>query len=206
MAKDFFDELGGTLSKTAQSLTEKVGSVYETSKLKSKISGEARMAEKLMADIGRIIYARFAEGGEVDEDLRDLCEEIRGHEEVIDELKANAAGRKGLKICPSCKKEVSKDALFCPYCGAPLPVPEPEEVFEEVPEEVDAGGIAESAEEAAAEMADAVAEACEKMEAVSSEALEKAAETASEAGDAVTEAVEEAVDTAADMVDSVDIN
>ncbi len=143
MAKDFFDELGGTLSKKAQSLTERVNSVYEAQKLRSRIAAEERMAEKLMTDIGRIIYSRFLEDGEVDSDLVSLCEEIKGHEDAADELKADAAGKKGQKICPACRKEVDKEALFCPYCGTPLPEPEPEEKeeeleFEEIPGDSDA--------------------------------------------------------------------
>lgn len=166
MAKDFFDELSGTLSKKAQSLTERVNSVYETQKLRSRIAGEERMAEKLMTDIGRIVYSRFLEGGEVDSDLVSLCEEIKGHEDAADELKADAAGKKGQKICPACKKEVDKYASFCPYCGTPVPDPEPEEEeepeFEEIPGNSDAEDA--PAEDEDAEEVTAPEEAAEETE------------------------------------------
>ena len=201
MAKDFFDGLGGTLSKRAQSLTEKVGSVYESQKLKARIAGEERMAEKLMTEVGRIIYARFADGAEIDEDLLELCEEIKGHEDVVSELKASAANKKGHKICPACKKEVDQAVSFCPYCGAQVPDPEPEAAeeepeFEEIPSEEDFCEVTEEAseaEEACCETAEGCCEAAEDAaEAVGEAAEDAVCEAACEtAEDAVCEAAEE---------------
>ena len=133
MAKDFFDELGETISRRAQDLSEKVGSAYESQRVRGKISNEEHARVKLMTDMGRLIYTKFTEGKEVDSDLVSLCEEIRSHEQAIEELKESAAAKKGLKICPACKKEVSKNAAFCPYCGTQVPDPEPEP--EKEPEE-----------------------------------------------------------------------
>ncbi|MBQ9064646.1 MAG: zinc ribbon domain-containing protein [Blautia sp.] len=213
MAKDFFDGLGGTLSHKAQTLTEKFGFVYESQKLKSRISGEKRMIEKLQSDIGRIIYERFADGMEVDESLVSLCEEIRGHEDAIEEFKGYAAGRKGLKICPACKKEVDKKALFCPYCGTPVPNPEPEEEeeseFVEIPDEdvpeeetaeffADAVAEAAAAFEAAGEQADAV---IERAETVVEEALCETADAAEEVLNSASDAAEEALNSASDAAE-----
>ena len=155
MAKDFLDEL----SKTAQSLTEKVSSVYESSKLRSKIAAEENEAEKLMAEIGKIVYARFVEGKETDSEFQELCEGILGHKKAAEDLKAAAAGRKGLKICPACEKEIDKDAMFCPYCGTPVPNPEP------VKEEAVTDETDEAAEEDACEVKEAVEETEETEEA-----------------------------------------
>ena len=59
MAKDFFGSLGETLTKTAKELSGRAEEVYETQRLKNKISGEERQIEKAMADLGRIIYKRY---------------------------------------------------------------------------------------------------------------------------------------------------
>ena len=40
MAKDFFGSLGETLTKTAKELSGRAEEVYETQRLKNKISGE----------------------------------------------------------------------------------------------------------------------------------------------------------------------
>ena len=50
MAKDFFGSLGETLTKTAKELSGRAEEVYETQRLKNKISGEERQIEKAMAD------------------------------------------------------------------------------------------------------------------------------------------------------------
>lgn len=180
MAKDFLDEL----SKTAQSLTEKVSSVYESTKLRSKIAAEENEAEKLMAEIGKIIYARFAEGQETDSEFQELCEGILGHKKAVDELKAAAAGKKGLKICPACEKEIDKEAMFCPYCGTPVPNPEPVEEEDFVDDAED-----EFAEEDACEVTETVEETEE-----TEEAAEEPAEEPEKTDEAVCEPAEEAAE------------
>lgn len=188
MAKDFLDEL----SKTAQSLTEKVSSVYESSKLRSKIAAEEHESVKLMAEIGKIVYARFAEGKEVDSEFQELCEGILGHKKAVDELKATAAGKKGLKICPACEKEIDKDAMFCPYCGTPVPNPEP------APEEEDFADDAE--DEFAAEDACEVTETVEETE-ETEESAEEPAEDPEEKDEAACEPAEEAAESVFDTAE-----
>lgn len=187
MAKDFLDEL----SKTAQSLTEKVSSVYESSKLRSKIAAEENQAEKLMAEIGKIIYTRFMEGKETDSEFQELCEAILGHKKAVDDLKAAAAGKKGLKICPACEKEIDKDAMFCPYCGTPVPNPEPEQ--EDEFEDTEDG----AAEEDACEVTEAVEETeePEESEEEAVEEPEKAEEAVSSPAEETAESVGETADT-----------
>lgn len=60
--KRFFGSLGETLTKTAKELSGRAEEVYETQRLKNKISGEERQIEKAMADLGRIIYKRYKKG------------------------------------------------------------------------------------------------------------------------------------------------
>jgi len=134
-----------------------------------------------MAEIGKIIYARFAEGQETDSEFQELCEGILGHKKAVDELKAEAAGKKGLKICPACEKEIDKEAMFCPYCGTPVPNPEPveEEDFTDDAEdefaEEDACEVTETEE--AEETAEEPAEDPEKTEEAVCEPAEEPAES-----------------------------
>ena len=76
MAKDFFGSLGETLTKTAKELSGRAEEVYETQRLKNKISGEERQIEKAMADLGRIIYKRYKKEIPVDDAQKALCEQI----------------------------------------------------------------------------------------------------------------------------------
>ena len=66
MARDFFDELSDTITRTTKDLSKKAGQLYETQKIRSKIASEEQMIEKLKADIGNVIYERYKDGADTD--------------------------------------------------------------------------------------------------------------------------------------------
>ena len=143
--KEFFGRIGESLSKTAKDLGVKASNVYEGQKIKSRISSEEKNIEKLKTDIGTLIYSRFENGEVYEGELGRLCQEITESLERITLLEKESASIRDMKICPCCHKEIPKAALFCPSCGAPCPVPEPEQDvpdmeedgFEEEPEIVE---------------------------------------------------------------------
>ena len=126
MARDFFDELSDTITRTTKDLGKKAGQIYETQKLRSRISSEEQMIQKLKADIGNVIFEKYKEGAEIEESLRGFCEEIQQHMDIIAGYKDCAAELKGRKLCPACGKAVDRSVSFCPFCGAVCPTPEPE--------------------------------------------------------------------------------
>ena len=186
MAKDFFGNLGQALSKTAKELSGRAEDVYETQRLKNKISAEERQIDKIMADLGKIVYQRYKEAVSVDDVQKALCEQIDQRMEQIEQLRTDINDLKirTRRICPSCGKEVEKNAAFCKFCGAACPTQEDEEdagdVFEGTAEEVEEE---KKSEEAAKE----VAETEEDTEAAdTAEVTEEP--TADEAGEEITEA------------------
>lgn len=126
MARDFFEELSDTITRTTKDLGKKAGQIYETQKLRSRISSEEQMVQKLKADIGNVIFEKYKEGAEIEESLRGFCEEIQQHMDIIAGYKDCAAELKGRKLCPACGKAVDRSVSFCPFCGAVCPTPEPE--------------------------------------------------------------------------------
>ena len=172
MAKDFFGNLGQALSKTAKELSGRAEDVYETQRLKNKISAEERQIDKIMADLGKIVYQRYKEEVPVDDAQKALCEQIDQRMEQIEQLRTdiNELKIRTRRICPSCGKEVEKNAAFCKFCGAACPTQEEEEdagdtidgTAEEVEEEkksveteaeTEAADIAEATEEPTADEA-----------------------------------------------------
>ena len=129
MAKDFFGSLGETLTKTAKELSGRAEEVYETQRLKNKISGEERQIEKAMADLGRIIYKRYKKEIPVDDAQKALCEQIDQRMEQIEKYKTDISELKvkNKRFCPSCGSPLAKDDAFCSQCGAACPTVEPEE-------------------------------------------------------------------------------
>lgn len=132
MARDFFDELSDTITRTTKDFSKKASQIYETQKIKSKIDSEEQMVQKLKADIGNVIFEKYKDGTEVEDGLKGFCEEIQQHLQIIAGYKDAAADLKGQKICPACGKSIDRSAAFCPLCGSPCPNPEPEATEGEV--------------------------------------------------------------------------
>ena len=127
MARDFFDGLGDSISRKTRDLGKMAGQIYETQKIRSKVSSEEHMIAKLKADIGNYIYEKYQNSEEVEDALRGFCEEIQQHLEIIEGYRDSAAELKGQKICRSCGNSVDRSVSYCPYCGSPCPTPEPKE-------------------------------------------------------------------------------
>ena len=171
MAKDFFGSLGETLTKTAKELSGRAEEVYETQRLKNKISGEERQIEKAMADLGRIIYKRYKKEIPVDDAQKALCEQIDQRMEQIEKYKTDISELKvkNKRFCPSCGSPLAKDDAFCSQCGAACPTVET--ATEETDETVEEAN-ADTAEDAVT-TEETVEEAAEAEEAAQTDAEEQ---------------------------------
>lgn len=171
MAKSsFWDDLGNTLTRKAKGLSSRAENLYEIQKIRNKLSAQERMTEKLMMDIGKMIYTRYEQGEAVDGETGAICEEISQHMLEADHYRDAIAASKGEKFCPACHKAVMREASFCPYCGAACPTAELEEKAADVIEQAD-----EELKEATEAEVTEVSETAEEPEA------EEAAEMAAEA-------------------------
>ena len=151
MAKSsFWDDLGNALTRKAKGLSSKAENLYEIQKIRNKLSAQERMTEKLMMDIGKMIYTRYEQGEAVDGETGAICEEISQHMLEADHYRDAIAASKGEKFCPACHKAVMREASFCPYCGAACPTAELEEkaadVIEQADEELEEAAEAEVTE------------------------------------------------------------
>ena len=170
MAKSsFWDDLGNTLTRKAKGLSSRAENLYEIQKIRNKLSAQERMTEKLMMDIGKMIYTRYEQGEAVDGETGAICEEISQHMLEADHYRDAIAASKGEKFCPACHKAVMREASFCPYCGAACPTAELEEKAADVIEQAD-----EELKEATEAEVTEVSETAEGPEA--EEAAEEAAE------------------------------
>ena len=165
----FWDDLGNTLTRKAKGLSSRAENLYEIQKIRNKLSAQERMTEKLMMDIGKMIYTRYEQGEAVDGETGAICEEISQHMLEADHYRDAIAASKGEKFCPACHKAVMREASFCPYCGAACPTAELEEKAADVIEQAD-----EELKEAAEAEVTEVSETAEEPEA--EEAAEETAE------------------------------
>lgn len=174
MAKSsFWDDLGNTLTRKAKGLSSRAENLYEIQKIRNKLSAQERMTEKLMMDIGKMIYTRYEQGEAVDGETGAICEEISQHMLEADHYKDAIAASKGEKFCPACHKAVMREASFCPYCGAACPTAELEEKAADVIEQADEE-LEEAAEAEATEVPETEAEADPEETVEASEVVETA--------------------------------
>lgn len=195
MAKSsFWDDLGNTLTRKAKGLSSRAENLYEIQKIRNKLSAQERMTEKLMMDIGKMIYTRYEQGEAVDGETGVICEEISQHMLEADHYRDAIAVSKGEKFCPACHKAVMREASFCPYCGAACPTAELEEkaadVIEQADEELEEAAEAEVTEvpeteaEENAEATEAAADPEETVEASEVVETEEATEVAAKTAEA----------------------
>lgn len=195
MAKSsFWDDLGNTLTRKAKGLSSRAENLYEIQKIRNKLSAQERMTEKLMMDIGKMIYTRYEQGEAVDGETGAICEEISQHMLEADHYRDAIAASKGEKFCPACHKAVMREASFCPYCGAACPTAELEEkaadVIEQADEELEEAAEAEVTEvseteaEENAEATEAAADPEETVEASEVVETEEATEVAAKTAEA----------------------
>lgn len=195
MAKSsFWDDLGNTLTRKAKGLSSRAENLYEIQKIRNKLSAQERMTEKLMMDIGKMIYTRYEQGEAVDGETGVICEEISQHMLEADHYRDAIAASKGEKFCPACHKAVMREASFCPYCGVACPTAELEEkaadVIEQADEELEEAAEAEVTEvpeteaEENAEATEAAADPEETVEASEVVETEEATEVAAKTAEA----------------------
>ena len=173
MARDFFDELSDTITRTTKDFSKKASQIYETQKIKSKIASEEQMVQKLKADIGNVIFEKYKDGTEVEDGLKGFCEEIQQHLQIIAGYKDAAADLKGQKICPACGKSIDRSATEGEVVDSKTE--EPVEAEEGMPEEASDEHI-ETVEESETEPENASA----KEEAEASETCDKKMEDVEE--------------------------
>ena len=117
MAGKFFLDLGETFAKTARELGDRAESAYEKQKIKNKISTEKRAVEKILLDLGKLLYKSYANGETLTEEQKILCEQIAQRKRTIKAYQDSLNEDEGTKYCTGCKKKIPADVLFCPNCG-----------------------------------------------------------------------------------------
>lgn len=206
MAKDFFDSIGKSLAKTMREVGGRAENFYSEQKLKGNISGEEKQIQKIMEELGKIVYRRYCDGAPLEDMQKRLCEQIDQRMERIAQFKEEIAGVKSKKICSSCGTAVEEGMAFCPHCGTACTTKEKEEyagdvvadsgaeqIVSEISPEI-VGETTPELEEALEEVKEAVEESSEEAVEEAGEEVEEIKETAEEPTEEVVEEVEETVE------------
>lgn len=132
-------EAAKTVGDAAKTATKKTEDLLEISKLNKSISTAQDKITSICTGLGKIVYEKFRNGEEVDEQLADGCRqivelenEIASIKEKIEDIKKKdkdsaqpvpAEGdeqppaQQPKKFCPSCGAKLLEGSKFCPSCG-----------------------------------------------------------------------------------------
>jgi len=113
----FLENLGKRVGEAAQAVSKKSSELVEITKLNVNISSEEDKIQKLYSQIGKLVYEKYVSTGAVDNELKELCETISGHEETIKGLREKIMQIKGTRQCINCGTEMERNQIFCSKCG-----------------------------------------------------------------------------------------
>ncbi len=114
---DFFENLKEKITTTARGAKEKGEAIVEITKRRAAIAEKESEISKNFRHMGEALYEAYKTGEDAG-DFPALCAEIDDAYAQIEELSARARALRNVKVCPVCKKEMDKDAVFCSICGA----------------------------------------------------------------------------------------
>ena len=118
MSEDFFGDLGRSISKVTRRAMGRTGSLIESTRLGTQISGEEKTLSRLYAELGELVYERCRDGRITpDEVMAPLIEELTVSLGRIRGFTAELAEVKGMRLCRKCGALIEDDVLFCPKCG-----------------------------------------------------------------------------------------
>lgn len=114
----FFEDLSKTLSDKGKEAAQKAKEAAGVLQMKAQIASEKSKLKELYGAVGVLYYKKHRD----DEDMEfgDLFREIGNVLTNVAAMEEKVQKMEGARICPSCKKVMKKDALFCSHCGAAL--------------------------------------------------------------------------------------
>jgi ribosomal protein L40E len=117
---EWFENVKGTVKKTASIAYEKSSQIIEITKLNFQISDMEATVDKYFKELGMKVYEEYKNGSEINEESKVSCESIDAKYEEIEELKNQIAALKNVNICPECSFANPQDNNYCAKCGAKL--------------------------------------------------------------------------------------
>ena len=106
--------------KLTKVVADKSSNIVDVTKLNLSLSDTEKKITKLYASIGEAVYADYANGEDIPENLSDLCNQIKDFKAEADAIRSEIAELKSSVACPACAATNDKDSEYCSKCGAKL--------------------------------------------------------------------------------------
>lgn len=123
----FFDNLGSKINDVSNQVSSKLKDSGEQLRLSNEISQLNKQVAQKYQQLGEMIYKAHKNKPDEAPDCESVYAEIDELQKGIDERNSRINTLKAQIVCPSCGKTIQADAAFCPFCGAKITQPEPEQ-------------------------------------------------------------------------------
>ncbi|MEN8906154.1 MAG: zinc ribbon domain-containing protein [Clostridiales bacterium] len=114
----FIESIGKKVGNAAHAAVKKSGEIVEAQKISVSIKSEEDKINNFYVQVGKLIYNEYYLGKEIDESVKDICNQLKETEIKIKDLKTKLAEVKKIKRCAICGKEIEKSKNFCTLCGS----------------------------------------------------------------------------------------
>ena len=115
---DFISTVKEKAEEMAVSAVKTSNAVVETVKSNFAIVEQEQAANKLLKELGMVVYEAYKNASQPDDDeVAEKCvalDEIYG---TIGGLKDKIKEIKNIKVCAACKNNIKAEHKFCPNCG-----------------------------------------------------------------------------------------
>lgn len=117
---EWFNNLKGTVKKTADKAYEKSSQIVEITKINYKINVAEGAIDRLYLELGTKVYEDYKNSNELSEELKSICDAIDNKFFEIGTLKNQIDEIKEVQACKSCGSKNSLASKFCSGCGEKL--------------------------------------------------------------------------------------
>lgn len=118
--KGFMEKFMQHATKTKEVVLQKSGEVAKLTKLKVAIVSVEGKIKDIYSAIGKVVYEAYRNDEGDSEEIEAKCAQLDTLHAELEQLKAEYAAVRNLKVCEDCHAENAEDATYCAKCGAVL--------------------------------------------------------------------------------------
>ena len=114
----FFEKVGGTLAAKGRDVADKAKEMAEVNRLNGQIHSQTNAAEKIYAEIGKMVCEHREKWGQVD--ATEQLEQLDSIQAEIARLQEEILRVKGIRKCENCGAAIDMRLSYCPECGVTI--------------------------------------------------------------------------------------
>ena len=114
----FLEKVGGTLAAKGREVADKAKEMAEVNRLNGQIHSQTNTAEKIYAEIGKMVCENRENWGQLD--ITGQLEQLDSIQVEIERLQEEILQVKGIRKCENCGAAIDMRLSYCPECGVTI--------------------------------------------------------------------------------------